>query len=407
MTEPLEGPWVVGLVGGLIALVLAGTGLLTSRLVEVSRPAPLPAPIPSIRLMETEGVLDVLLEGSPGRHAVVIDASGHSRTVTLNGEGQAHLPDFHTFERSLPEPTATPTPRPTLTPSPTPTMTPRPPVATRTPDPTPTPPPEPSPSTQKPRPRPTTPPGAPPVLHLVTDSGPSIAITFDGGASSNRTAELLDLLQTLEIKATLFLTGQFIEKHPALVRRAVLDGHEVGNHTFTHPHLTTWEKNRRHQTLPGVTRSVLLAELERSEKAFQVATGRPMAPLWRAPYGEENSTLRAWALEAGYLHVRWSSLEGRSLDSHDWVNDEHSSLYRDSQRIMNRLLKFPRLEGGIVLMHLATDRHEAPWAHLPQFVAALRKRGIEPCRVTTLLGQSRIWKRWMERAEIRHRQQWE
>lgn len=241
----------------------------------------------------------------------------------------------------------------------------------------------------------------------MTDSGPSIAITFDGGASSNRTAELLDLLQTLDIKATLFLTGQFIEKHPALVRRAVLDGHEVGNHTFTHPHLTTWEDNRRHQTLPGVTRSAFLAELERSEKAFQKATGRPMAPLWRAPYGEENSTLRAWGLDAGYLHVRWSSLEGRSLDSLDWVNDEHSGLYRDSQRIMNRLLKFPRLEGGIVLMHLATDRHEAPWAHLPQFVSALRKRGIEPCRVTTLLGQSARWKRWLNRAEARHEQLWE
>ncbi|MEN8162593.1 MAG: polysaccharide deacetylase family protein [Acidobacteriota bacterium] len=240
----------------------------------------------------------------------------------------------------------------------------------------------------------------------MTDSGPSIAITFDGGASSNRTAELLDLLQTLEIKATLFLTGQFIEKHPALVRRAVLAGHEVGNHTFTHPHLTSWAQNRRHRTLPGITKAVLLAELERSERAFQKATGRPMAPFWRAPFGEENATLRAWALDAGYLHVRWSSLEGRSLDSLDWVEDEHSGLYRDSKRIMNTLLAFPRLEGGIVLMHLATDRHEAPWAHLPQFVEALRQRGIEPCKVTTLLRQSAIWKRWLKRAEERHRKLW-
>ncbi len=257
--------------------------------------------------------------------------------------------------------------------------------------------------TETPRPRPTNPPGAPPVLHLVTDSGPSIAITFDGGASSNRTAELLDLLEELDIKATLFLTGQFIKKNSTLVRRAVLAGHEIGNHSFSHPHLTTWEQTQSHRTLPGVTKATLTEELGRTETAFREATGRPMAPLWRAPYGEENATLRAWALDAGYLHVRWSSLEGQSLDSLDWIEDEHSRLYRDSKRIMDILLAFPRLKGGIVLMHLASDRNEAPWTHLPEFVEELRKRGIEPCKVSTLLRQSTIWKRWLEKAERNHR----
>ncbi len=91
-----------------------------------------------------------------------------------------------------------------------------------------------------------------------------------------------------------------------------------------------------------------------------------MAPLWRAPYGEENSTLRGWALELGYLHVRWSSLEGASLDARDWVADEHSKLYQDSRKMMDRLLGFPHLEGGIVLMHLSTERSEPPWGELPE-----------------------------------------
>jgi len=369
----------------------------------------------------------VAIEGAPGRHAIIIDTSGRSHTITFNSEGKTHLSGIHTFpppeiKRPTPAPiTVQPItspeiqmiPKPTRTPVATtsiPTATAKPlPAPTRVPSPTEIPEPEPT-HTPKPvaapRPRPTTAPGAPPILHLVIDSGPSIAITFDGGASSNRTAELLDLLEDLDIKATLFLTGQFIEKHPTLVRRAVLAGHEVGNHTFSHPHLTSWEQDRRHRTLPGVTKAFLLAELERSERAFQKATGRPMAPLWRAPYGEENPTLRAWALEAGYLHVRWSSLEGQSLDSLDWVEDEHSGLYRDSKRIMNTLLAFPRLEGGIVLMHLASEREEAPWTHLPEFVEELRKRGIEPSRVTDLLQQSRIWRRWANRAEERHRELW-
>ncbi len=385
-TEPLEGPWVVGLVGGLIALVISGVGLLTARLNEVSQPIPPQARIPTFRLVESRGGLDVTLEGTPGRRAIVVDTSGRSHTVTFDGEGKTRLTGIYTspppqINALTPLPvTAQPVTRAEIRTTPTPAIS--------------------------PRPRPTTPPGAPPILHLVTDSGPSIAITFDGGASSNRTAELLDLLDGLGIKATLFLTGQFIEKHPTLVRRAVLAGHEVGNHTFSHPHLTSWEQERRHRTLPGITKAVLLAEFERSERAFQKATGRPMAPLWRAPYGEENPTLRAWALDAGYLHVRWSSLEGRSLDSLDWVEDEHSGLYRDSKRIMNILLAFPRLEGGIVLMHLATDRDEAPWAHLPQFVEELRKRGIEPTRITELLQQSKIWRRWLDRAEKRHSKLW-
>ncbi len=110
-----------------------------------------------------------------------------------------------------------------------------------------------------------------------------------------------------------------------------------------------------------------------------------MAPLWRAPYGEENSTLRGWALELGYLHVRWSSLEGASLDARDWVADEHSRLYQDSRKMMDRLLGFPRLEGGIVLMHLSTERSEPPWTELPRFVRELQRRKVKPVKVSDLL----------------------
>ena len=129
-----------------------------------------------------------------------------------------------------------------------------------------------------------------------------------------------------------------------------------------------------------------------------------MQPLWRAPFGEENRALRGWALEMGYLHVRWSSLEGASLDSHDWVADEHSSLYKSSRRIMERLIQFPKLEGGIILMHMATEREEPPWQELPVFLDALEQRGLEPTTVTRLLEASPTWRKWLRRAGERHRQ---
>ncbi len=243
-----------------------------------------------------------------------------------------------------------------------------------------------------------------PDLHLVNDAGPRIALTFDGGSSADGTTELLDILQDLHLHVTLFVTGDFITRYPGLLRRAVLDGHEVGNHTLSHPHLTTYNENRRQRLRPGVTRSWFQAQLRDAEELFYRATGRHMAPLWRAPFGEENRTLRAWAWELGYLHVRWSSLRGASLDSWDWVDDEHSSLYEDAERMKRRLLGFPHLEGGIILMHLSTHRREPPWRVLPALVDSLEQRGITPTNVTTLLEASKTWRPRLEAARKRHAQ---
>jgi len=188
------------------------------------------------------------------------------------------------------------------------------------------------------------------------------------------------------------------------LRRAVLDGHEVGNHTLSHPHLTTYAEDHRQRLRPGVTRAWFQSQLRDAEELFYRATGRHMAPLWRAPYGEENGSLRAWAWELGYLHVRWSSLRGASLDSWDWVDDEHSSLYEDSERMKRRLLGFPHLEGGIILMHLSTHRREPPWRVLPSLVDSLGRRGITPTSVTALLEASKTWRPRLETARKRHAQ---
>ncbi|MCU0302452.1 MAG: polysaccharide deacetylase family protein [Thermoanaerobaculales bacterium] len=387
-------------------------------------------PFATAELARADGELAVVIQGSPGAAALVIADGQPIRIVELDRRGRGAVVDPRIVEGSAIEiaalaeapepvpplpiasPSSTPTAPSTPTPSPLPTETPppaRPLAATATPSPTGTPGPlAPTATAAGPRPRelnieaPVDRSGSPPVLHLVGDAGPRIAITFDGNASSNGTVELLELLHELDLEITLFVTGGFVERYPTLVRRAVLAGHEVGNHTYSHPHLTTYGQNRRHDLLPTVTESMLQDQLRRTEEAFRRATGRPMAPLWRAPYGEENAALRSWAMDLGYLHVRWSSLKGASLDSLDWIEDEHSKLYRSSRRMVDRLLGFPRLEGGIVLMHLATERSEPPWSDLPRFVEELRRRRVEPVKISELLEASPTWRSWLERARERH-----
>ncbi len=444
----LDPVWAVVIVLSCLTVVLGCVALLAGRLVLESRPAiatalPPPAATPATTARSTlrrdAGQWRLRIEGPPGRR-VLVDMDDQPLTVvTLDEHGSAEIgepaagpaPSLSVVllpESEIPveriagtETAKTPTARATptlaataaasLTPTASSTATA---VSTSTPTPTATASASPTavpPATATPASTPSraaVPPtpavAAPPVLHLVIDAGPRIALTFDGGASSNGTTELLRLLRELHLKATLFLTGEFIEREPELLRQALLDGHEIGNHTFSHPHLTTYASNGRHQLLPGVSREFLHDQLRRTEEAFTRATGRRMAPLWRAPFGEENATLRGWAAELGYLHVRWSSLSGSSLDSWDWVNDEHSRLYEDPDKMIERLLAFPRLEGGIVLMHLASDRAVPPWKALPRLVTILRERAIEPVRVSDLLTASRTWRPQYLAASRRHRQ---
>jgi peptidoglycan/xylan/chitin deacetylase (PgdA/CDA1 family) len=403
--RPVHAAWAIAVSAAAAALLLSAVGVLIGQLVEVAnRPETAPddthRPSPATARVITDGDTRRLrITADRDSRVLLRDGDRALKIITIGESGTAEIPltgDLETSsvlhvvrldddERRLDIPPATPAVVEAATPPETSAGR----RATDSADPQPA---------RK---------DAPPVLQLVRDGGPFVALTFDGDSSANRTAELLDVLQRLDLRVTLFVTGRFIEAHPGIIRRAVLSGHEIGNHTYSHPHLTTYASNRRHDLHPEITRERLQAELRRTEKAFAAATGRTMLPLWRAPYGEENRALRAWALELGYLHVRWSSLDRASLDSRDWVADEHSSLYQSSSAIMQRLARFPELRGGIVLMHLSTERADPPWDELPAFIEEIRRRNLEPAPVSRLLESSRTWRPWLQRAQERHRETFE
>ncbi len=224
-----------------------------------------------------------------------------------------------------------------------------------------------------------------------------LSVTFDGGLGAREAGEILDTLKKRNIRTTIFLSGNFIRFNPEITRRIVAEGHEVGNHTTTHPHLTQLEINGTQRTLPSVTKDFLLSQLNETERRFFEVTGKHLSPLWRAPYGEVNSELRAWAYSAGYLHVGWTydARSGRSLDSLDWVTDKGSRLYHGPDDIKKKILDFDKkgggLGGGIILMHLDTERGpDRASSVLGDILDSLIERGFSLVKVSDLVPNKRL-----------------
>lgn len=220
-----------------------------------------------------------------------------------------------------------------------------------------------------------------------------IALTFDGGSNDNSAASILEILKQQNLKATIFLTGGFIQNFPDLTREIVAEGHEVGNHMWSHPHLTSFEMNYQHLTLPKVTKEFVHEQLNMTAELFEKATGKQIMKLWRAPYGEQNTEIRQWAAELGYRHIGWT--HGRtvdeSMDTMDWVADTTSIAYRSANEILHRLLRIAggdgdAANGGIVLMHLGSQRHsDEAYQMLPQLINGLRAKDYEIVTVSELL----------------------
>src|SRR6184192_2632037 len=98
-------------------------------------------------------------------------------------------------------------------------------------------------------------------FNSVHTDGPYIAMSFDDGPSATLTPKLLDLLAARHIKATFFVIGENVMEHPEVVARAAREGHEIGNHSWSHPNLAKMSD-------AGVRN-----QLQRTDDAIKSATG--------------------------------------------------------------------------------------------------------------------------------------
>jgi peptidoglycan/xylan/chitin deacetylase (PgdA/CDA1 family) len=190
---------------------------------------------------------------------------------------------------------------------------------------------------------------------------PAVALTLDAGADSAPTGPMLDILAERNIKITFFLTGDWIERNPELTKRIVADGHEVGNHSTSHPDFR------------GLDENGMLLELQTMSDRLYAVTGTRPAPYFRPPYGAYDERVLRIVIANGYLPIFWT------LDSLDSVGDPKSADFL-VDRLTNTLAPDKR-NGAILLAHCGNATTAEA---LPRILDAFAAQGL----VVTTLSQS-------------------
>ncbi len=184
-----------------------------------------------------------------------------------------------------------------------------------------------------------------------------VALTYDDGPLAGTTTQLLNALRSAGVRATFFNVGAKVAQNPALTRSQVAAGMWVGNHSWSHPHLTQ------------LSASQISSELGRTQQAIQQATGQTPR-LFRPPYGETNATVRQVEAQWGLTEVLWS------VDSQDWNGASTSQIVQAAARLQ---------PGGVILMH---DGYQSTINAVPQIAAQLRNRGLCAGMISPTTGQA-------------------
>lgn len=266
------------------------------------------------------------------------------------------------------------TTRPTSTGTrPTPTTTPRP----TTPRPT-----APRPTTSTPTTRPTATPTRTTTVPPATCSIPTrllgrdlttlgtdrkvVALTFDAGSGNEGVASILRTLEAQHIPASFFLAGRFVDDFPASAR-AIASRYPVGNHTYTHPDLTTLSSSR------------VRSEIRSAATRIKAVTGQDPRPWFRFPFGAVDARTISVVNAECYVPFRWT------VDTLGWKG---TSGGQSVSTVVSRVTSAAR-PGEIVLMHVGahpTDHSTLDADALPRMIGELRARGYTFVTLAAVIG---------------------
>jgi peptidoglycan/xylan/chitin deacetylase (PgdA/CDA1 family) len=192
------------------------------------------------------------------------------------------------------------------------------------------------------------------LLTVSGSAGMRVALIFDDGPDAAQNAKLLQVLADARVKATFAHVGRNVEAHPELARAAAAAGHDICNHSFTHPHLLQLDDAQ------------VKGELARTSQAIERAVGRPPSFFW-APFLETDERIARLTREAtGLKHFPLS--RGRLVSTSDWDAQrvDAAAIYRNATTGVRDLT--------VILCH---EWRAETVAQMPAIIAELRRQGAE------------------------------
>jgi cellulose synthase/poly-beta-1,6-N-acetylglucosamine synthase-like glycosyltransferase/peptidoglycan/xylan/chitin deacetylase (PgdA/CDA1 family)/spore germination protein YaaH len=202
-----------------------------------------------------------------------------------------------------------------------------------------------------------------------------VVLSFDDGPDPRWTPAILDVLKKKKAPAVFFVVGEAANQHPDILKRAFAEGHEIGNHTFTHPQFDQ------------ITKTELRWQLNLTQRLIESTLGAKTI-LFRPPYGidhqpeyAEEVALLPVAQDMGYLIV------GQRIDPDDWSTPDGKNQMPAADIVRNVLRQLDK--GNIILLHDGGGERAQTVAALPQIIDALRARGYQFVSVGDLIGKTR------------------
>jgi cellulose synthase/poly-beta-1,6-N-acetylglucosamine synthase-like glycosyltransferase/peptidoglycan/xylan/chitin deacetylase (PgdA/CDA1 family)/spore germination protein YaaH len=207
-----------------------------------------------------------------------------------------------------------------------------------------------------------------------------VALSFDDGPDAKWTPLILDILKKYHVVGTFFMIGEEAQNNVSVLRRVYNEGHEIGNHTFTHPDISE-------VSVPSAD-----LELNLTERLFAAELG--VQPLYfRPPYSiDQEPDTNDQAAPADRIQDLGYVIVGDKIDTSDW--DEHprktpqeiaDSVFQQMHDMQTR----PWMQGSIILLHDGGGDRAATVAALPVLIQTLRDRGYQIVPVSQLMGKTR------------------
>ena len=206
-----------------------------------------------------------------------------------------------------------------------------------------------------------------------------VALSFDDGPDPKWTPKILDILRDKGVKGAFLMIGDEAAQNVGLMKRVVREGHEIGNHTYTHPDISE------------ISNRQLDLEIKLTERLFASKLG--IQPLYfRPPYDiDEEPDTDKQAEPVERIQQDGYTIIGSKLDTNDWNEHPHKTPSEITQSILDQLeiMKVkPQFRGSIILLHDGGGDRSATVAALPMLINTLRARGYAIVPVSALMGKT-------------------